>query len=163
MDSLTHFHSRNVYFLYITVIVWKLQHSICFKKNLGSQPSLKLSHYSTFWLVADLTIGQLVQTRNKTHFMFFPWHFFLFYYPVMTETANSLLIAATFTKRPPSPACKRLQTRTIGMDPPTGDTRFLIHHYSTVDIMWLFPTQPRTSSYTPNRGHGLNSIFTSFS
>ena len=61
------------------------------------------------------------------------------------------------------PACKRLQTRTTGMDPPTEDTRFLIHHYSTVDIMWLFTTQPRTSSYTPNRGHGLNSIFTSFS
>ena len=50
----------------------------------------------------------------------------------------------------------------FSMDPPTEDTRFLIHHYSTVDIMWLFTTQPRTSSYTPNRGHGLNSIFTSF-
>ena len=49
------------------------------------------------------------------------------------------------------------------MDPPTEDTRFLIHHYSTVDIMCLFTTQPRTSSYTPNRGHGLNSIFTPFS
>ena len=61
-----------------------------------------------------------------------------------------------------TPACKRLQMRTIGMDLPTEDTRFLIHHYSTVDIMWLFTTQPRTSSYTPNRGHGLNSIFTSF-
>ena len=61
-----------------------------------------------------------------------------------------------------TPACKRLQTRTTGMDPPTEDSQFLIHHYSTVDIMWLFTTQPRTSSYTPNRGHGLNSIFTSF-
>ena len=60
------------------------------------------------------------------------------------------------------PACKRLQTRTTGMDPSTEDTWFLIHHYSTVDITWLFTTQPRTSSYTSNKGHGLNSIFTSF-
>ena len=60
---------------------------------------------------------------------------------------------------PHTPACNRLQTRTIGMHPPTEDTRFLTHHYS----MWLFITQPRTSPYTPNQGHGLNSIFTSFS
>ena len=25
-------------FIYISVIIWKLQHSICFKKNLGSHP-----------------------------------------------------------------------------------------------------------------------------
>ena len=61
-----------------------------------------------------------------------------------------------------TPACNCLQTRTIGMDPPTEDTQFLTHHYSTMDIMWLFTTQPRTSPYTPNRGHGLNSIFKSF-
>ena len=48
------------------------------------------------------------------------------------------------------------------MNPPTEDTWFPTHHNSTVDKIWIFTTQPRTSHYTPNRGHGLNSIFTSF-
>ena len=59
-------------------------------------------------------------------------------------------------------ACNHLQTRTIGMELPTEDNQFLTYYYSTVDIMWLFTTLQRTSPYTPNRGHGLNSIFTSF-
>ena len=37
MDSLTPFPEMYT-FIDITVIIWKLQHSICFKKNLGSHP-----------------------------------------------------------------------------------------------------------------------------
>ena len=108
--------------------------------------------------------GALWLTHLRKHFVPIFFGFPLYYYcPFFTHPVWNWKVENAHTHTPHTPACKRLQTRTTGMDPPTEDTRFLIHHYSTVDIMWLFTTQLRTSSYTPNRGHGLNSIFTSFS
>ena len=43
----------------------------------------------------------------------------------------------------------RLQTRTIGMELPTEDTRFLINHSLTMEIVWLFTTQSRTCPIPP--------------
>ena len=103
-----------------------------------------------------------------------PWVFFFAYLKrwYQTHTSSTLhcshpsslflyIHTHTYTPYTPLPviASKRGQSVWIL---PTEDTWFLLHYYSTVDIMWLFTTQPRTSSYTPNRGHGLNSIFTSF-
>ena len=61
--------------------------------------------------------------------------------PLPIPCRSTLAHTHTHTHTPTPPththACNHLQTRTISMESKTEDTRFMTHHYSTVDIMWL--------------------------
>ena len=89
-------------------------------------------------------------------------------YTIEESAQNKLRGSHTYT--PPTPPCRRTFTEKRGLlirnpgyvtaQPRTNS--YTVSH-QTEDVMWLGAIQPRMLPYTFNRGHVLNSIFTSFS